>query len=76
MSLLNIKSVDTVYSRQAESGKIDLLKIFDTLLQVKKKRFMIRHLEKRFKNILTMNVVVGSVMMAGAHAADCEKMRF
>jgi len=37
---------------------------------------MVRRLEKRFKNILTMNIVFWSAVMAGAGDANGDKMRF
>lgn len=37
---------------------------------------MVRKLNHHFKNILTMNVIVGSVVMAGANATNIDKTRF
>lgn len=36
---------------------------------------MVRKLEKRFKKLLTMHVVVGSVVMAGVCAIYVDKIR-
>lgn len=38
--------------------------------------FMVRILERCFKNILTMIVVVGSAMMAGGYATYGDNMQF
>lgn len=37
---------------------------------------MVRKMNHRFKNILTMNVIVGSVMVAGGCGIYDDKMRF
>lgn len=36
---------------------------------------MVRKLKYRFRNILTMNVIIGSVVMAGANTTNIDKMR-
>jgi hypothetical protein len=38
--------------------------------------FMVRDLESCFKNILTMNIVFGSVVMAGTNTTYGDKMWF
>lgn len=38
--------------------------------------FMVRRLEKRFKNILTMNIVFWRAVIAGDNATYGDKMRF
>ncbi|BBJ69777.1 hypothetical protein ECC18A13_p10190 (plasmid) [Enterobacter sp. 18A13] len=37
---------------------------------------MVRRLEKRFKNILTMNIVFWSAVMAAGSDANGDKIRF
>lgn len=37
---------------------------------------MVKKMEKRFKKLLTMNVVVGSVMIPGGRDANIDKMWF
>lgn len=38
--------------------------------------FMVRKMNHRFKNILTMDVIVGSLMVAGGCGTYDDKMRF
>ncbi|MFS3467208.1 hypothetical protein ACK6SV_25020 [Citrobacter freundii] len=40
------------------------------------RQFMVRRLEKRFKNILTMNIVFWRAVIAGDNATYGDKMRF
>lgn len=44
-------------------------------MQVQYATYMVRKLNHRFKNFLTMNIVFGSVVMTDANATYGDKMR-